>query len=133
MNGLAGGTVLEVAVKLPMTTGRHATVADARVAFEDTHVHMLLITEDGRLLGTLVREDLPPHLDEAAPALDHAVLRGRTIGPDVPAEQARQLLLARAERRLAVVDHNQRLLGLLCLKRRLHGFCRDDDVRARGA
>ena len=34
-------------------------------------------------------------------------------------------------RRLAVVDDDGDLLGLLCLKRTLDGFCSDADVRAR--
>ncbi len=42
------------------------------------------------------------------------------------------MLLARGRRRLAVVDERGALLGLLCLKRRLTGFCSDADVAARG-
>jgi hypothetical protein len=38
---------------------------------------------------------------------------------------------AQSTRRLAVVDGTGRLVGLLCLKRTLDGFCSDADVRAR--
>ncbi len=42
-------------------------------------------------------------------------------------------LIHRGLRRLAVVDDNGLLMGLLCLKRKLTGFCSDADVAARGA
>lgn len=35
------------------------------------------------------------------------------------------------QRRLAVVDADNRLLGLLCLKRDLSGFCTDSGFNAR--
>jgi len=130
---LVGRTAGELVVRLPKTLPASLTVADARVAFDDDHVHMLLVTDDGRLLGTLVREDVPDDADGAAPALAHAVLEGRTIAPAVPAEEARRHLLALGRRRVAVVDPEGRLLGLLCLKRRLTGFCSDADVAARAA
>ena len=38
---------------------------------------------------------------------------------------------ATSSRRLAVVDDDHRLLGLLCLKRSGSGFCSDDDVISR--
>jgi hypothetical protein len=40
-------------------------------------------------------------------------------------------MLAAGLRRLAVVDGQGSLLGLLCLKRHLGGFCSDADVAAR--
>ncbi len=125
--------VRDVVVKLPKTLGPQANVAQARKALENDHVHMLLITDAGRLLGTLVAGDLPDGLDGASPALAHAVLIDRTVPPQMSAEDARQLLLTRGERRRAVVAADGQLLGLLCLKRRLTGFCSDADVDARAA
>ena len=126
-------TVAEVVVRLPKTLGPEATVDQARSAFDDDHVHMLLLTEDGRLLGTLVRADVPPDAAGADPALRYAVLAGRTLAPTVGADEARRLLVSRDERRAAVVDAGGRLVGLLCLKRRRTGFCSDADVAARAA
>jgi CBS domain-containing protein len=129
---LAGRTVADVVVRRPRVLDAAATVAAARSAFEDDHVHMLLLTSGDRLLGTLVRDDLTD-ADATGSALDHAVLDGRTIDPAVPADVALRDLVARGERRRAVVDDDGRLLGLLCLKRRLTGFCSDHDVAARQA
>lgn len=128
---LDGQSVLDVVVRLPKTMSPRATISEARAAFADDHVHMLLLTEGGRLLGTLVAGDLPSSGADDDPASDYATLEGRTVPPHLPAEETRQLLLSTGQRRRAVVDHSARLLGLLCLKRRLTGFCSDDDVAAR--
>jgi CBS domain-containing protein len=130
---VGGVRVADVVVRLPKTMGPRATIADARAAFDDDHVHMLLLTAHGRLLGTLVPTDLPEPRSDEKPALAFATLEGRTVSPRLPAEIARQLLVMRGQRRLAVVDDSGRLLGLLCLKRRLTGFCSDSDVAARAA
>jgi CBS domain-containing protein len=128
---LSGRHVVDVVVRLPKTLGPSATVAEARAAFADDHVHMLLLTDGGRLLGTLVSGDLPYAGADDLRAVAYATLEGRTLPPHLRAEDARQLLLASGQRRRAVVDDSGRLLGLLCLKRRLSGFCSDDDVAAR--
>lgn len=126
-----GRTVLDVVVRWPKTMPPDATVAQARAALADDHVHMLLITAEGRLVGTLVRADLPPEVPDDDPAIERATLQGRTVGPDVATEEVRELLVSRGQRRLAVVAQDGSLLGLLCLKRKLTGFCSDADVRAR--
>ena len=126
----ADPTVADVVVRHPKTLDAGSTVAAARAQLADEHVHMVLLTRDGVLLGTLVRADLA-RADEGAPALAHAVLAGRTIAATVRADDALRVLVGRDERRRAVVDEDGRLLGLLCLKRRGHGFCSDRDVAAR--
>lgn len=126
-------TVADVLVRSPQLHGPDTTVAQARSALLDDHVHMLLLTEGGRLLGTLVRDDLAAPVDPSGPALTHAVTAGRTVSPTMPAEDARILLVALGQRRRAVVDDAGRLVGLLCLKRHRHTFCSDEDVAARTA
>lgn len=125
--------VSDVVVRLPKTLSPDVRVDQVRAALEDDHVHMLLLTDRGRLVGTLVRGDVPDHAAGRDPALPYAVLEGRTVGPDLPADEARRLMLAEDRRRLAVVDGDGSLLGLLCLKRRLTGFCSDADVADRAA
>ncbi len=126
-------TAGDVMIRLPKTLPVDTSVEQARACFTDDHVHMLLLTESGRLMGTLVRDDLPDTVDQAGLALPHSRLSGRTVRSDAPAEQVRVRLLAYGQRRLAVVDENGVLLGLLCLKRRRTGFCSDADVEARKA
>lgn len=126
-------TAGEVMVRLPKTLPVDTSVAQARACFADDHVHMLLLTESGHLMGTLVRDDLRDDLDDAGLVLSHSRLSGRTVPADTPAAEARARLLAHGQRRLAVVDDHGELLGLLCLKRRHTGFCSDADVEARAA
>ena len=124
-------TVADAMVTAPWTHGSTTSVAEARDAFTDAHVHMLLLTDGGVLQGTLLRDDLASATEPARPALDLAPLAGRTVSPDRPVEEALALMRQQGTRRLAVVDGDRRLLGLLCLKRTLDGFCSDADVRAR--
>ena len=130
---LTGLTVKDVMVTAPATMRPTATVADARAFFADDHVHMALIATSGRLLGTLVRADLDDLDDDAAPALSRSRLDGRSVALEKPAEDVRLRLIAHGVRRLAVVDDAGALAGLLCLKRKLTGFCTDADVTARAA
>ncbi len=123
--------VAEVVVRLPKTMPIDTRVREARAALGDDHVHMLLLADQGRLRGTLTRGDIPDHADDMALALPYAEVEGRTVSSDLPAEQARLLMIRRDQRRLAVVDADGALLGLLCLKRRHIGFCTDEDVNAR--
>ncbi|KRF07858.1 hypothetical protein ASG88_03385 [Nocardioides sp. Soil777] len=124
-------TVAAAMVTAPWTHGCDLTVAGAREAFTDAHVHMLLLTDGGVLRGTLLRDDLAGATDPGGPALDLAPLAGRTVSPDSPVEEALALMREQGTRRLAVVDAGGHLRGLLCLKRTLDGFCSDADVRAR--
>ncbi len=119
-----------VMIRDPKTMTTDVTVGEVKAVFRNDHVHMVLLTEAGVLVGTLVREDVhdAPH---AGRALPWAVLSGRTIPPSASAEEARGALVASGARRLAVVDDQGVLLGLLCLKRRRTGFCSERDVRSR--
>jgi CBS domain-containing protein len=137
-----GKTVAEVMVTQPKSLPVDATAGEVLGVFDDEHVHMVLLVERGILRGTLERRDLPTDLwSDAArgrrrmhrPALALATLSGRTVPPTMPVLEAWELLMARRSRRSAVVDERGALLGLLCLKRRLTGFCSDADVAARAA
>lgn len=113
---------------LPATT----TVAQVREAFQDDHVHCVLILDGAVLLTVLERPDMV-EADPKQPAASLGRLRGRSIGPHEDLEPVRLAMLSQRRRRLAVVDSNQTLLGLLCLKRTGLGFCSDADVGARAA
>ena len=123
--GTAGESVADAMITRPHLHPVDTTVAQAREALTDSHVHLLLLVEDGRLRGTVERGDLDDVADGDRPALDVARLEGRTLPPDQPLPTAYAELVAAAQRRRAVVDGGGRLLGLLCLKRSGSGFCSD--------
>jgi CBS domain-containing protein len=123
-------TVREVMLRHPKTLPADASLAQARAALSNDHVHLVLLTEGQRLVGTLTRTDLPP-TGTVAPALAWSTLTGRTVSPDTPATAVNGVLLGQGVRRLAVVDADGSLLGLICHKQRRTGFCSDADVEAR--
>lgn len=132
------GGVTGLMLRSPIVLAASEPLDEVRRVFDSSHVHMVLLTSSGRvgeqLLGTLVRSDLPPAgLRSTGTALAHARLDGRTVGATTPAEEARRAMHAAGDRRLAVVDPDGRLLGLLCLKRSGDGFCTDAGVASRRA
>ena len=131
-NGHVTRTVVEAMLRSPRTCAATTTVAQVREVFADDHIHAVLVVDESRLVAVVERADL----DAAAPASlarDAGRLDGRVIGPDVDVEEVRLAMLAARHRRVAGVDDEGELLGLLCLKRSGAGFCSDADVAARAA
>lgn len=124
-------TVADVMIHEPKTLDAHATVEDLRRFFQDDHVHMALLVESGRLLGTVTRADLQASWPHGASALGLSRLVDRTISAETPAETSLETMAERGQRRLAVTDAEGRVRGLLCLKRRLTGFCSDKNLAER--
>jgi CBS domain-containing protein len=123
----------DVMISTSKTLPARASLDTARAVMADDHVHMVLLTDGDKLCGTLVRADLPPAGFGDDPALRWAVLRGRTVPPDTPVALVQARLIRTKMRRLAVVDADRTLLGLVCLKRSRSGFCSDADVAARAS
>jgi signal-transduction protein with cAMP-binding, CBS, and nucleotidyltransferase domain len=123
-------TVRGVMLRHPKTLDVSASIMQARAALDDDHVHLVLLTEDRRLAGTLTRTDLPPP-GTHGPALAWSTLVNRTVSPDTPTALVHRQLISRGIRRVAVVTADGSLLGLMCLKQRRTGFCSDADVAAR--
>ena len=127
--------VSDVMLRHPKVLDIRATVDEARAALTDDHVHMVLLTEGSTLVGTLVRTDLPHPIQRSdqgsGPALPWSTLRDRTVPSATSADTVNKLLIERGLRRLAVIDHDGTLLGLMCLKRSRTGFCSDEDVASR--
>ncbi|HEU5484878.1 MAG TPA: CBS domain-containing protein [Microlunatus sp.] len=127
--------VSDVMLRHPKVLDAQATVDEARAALTDDHVHMALLTEGSTLVGTLVRTDLPHPIQRSdqgsGPALPWSTLRDRTVPSATSADTVNKLLIERGLRRLAVIDHDGTLLGLMCLKRSRTGFCSDEDVASR--
>jgi CBS-domain-containing membrane protein len=123
-------TVREVMLRRPKTLPVRASITQARAALSTDQVHLVLLTEGRRLAGTLTRTDLPPP-GTLGTALAWSTLAGRTVSPDTPTSVVHDLLIGQGIRRVAVVDADGSLLGLMCLKQRRTGFCSDADVAAR--
>lgn len=123
-------SVRDAMLTIAVTHAPDLTVAEAGLALANPKVHMVLLTEGGRLLGTLVEDDLVGAEPDAA-ARPLARLSGRTVAPDQPLDDVHRAMVAAGQRRLAVADEQGSLLGLLCLKRHLGGFCSDDGVAER--
>jgi CBS domain-containing protein len=78
--------------------------------------------------GPAVRHHLHHHRLPAAPtAADLMTSPAVTIGPDEPVRRATQLMSARKLRRLPVVDHDGRLVGILSRADVLSVFTRPDE------
>jgi len=137
--------VAEFMVHRPTTHTPQANVAQIRHFFADKHVHMALIVDaERRLVTAIEREDLAgvdanagtdAHVRGDAQGSQEAwrlgTLAGRIVSPWESLRTAVKLLSDHGGRRLAVVDDERRLAGLLCLKRDGSGFCSDRDVQER--
>jgi len=110
--------------------GALTTVGAVRLFFEDDHKHCAVIADDRRVLAVVVRTDLVgAHEDDLAHP--YGTLTGRVTDPESPLEAVRRRMVEDGLRRLAVVDAERRLVGLLCLKSTGLGFCSGADVQAR--
>lgn len=123
--------VADAMVHRPKVEPVTSTVAELRRLFADEHVHAALITVDDVLITVVDRDDVRPGLSANTPAAGLGTLVDRTVGPTAPLEAVRQQMTDAGRRRLAVIDEQHRLLGLLCLRRGRDGFCSDQDLRSR--
>lgn len=123
-------TARDVMLRHPKTLRADASIVQARAALSDDHVHLVLLTEGRRLVGTLTRADLPP-AEVAGTALRWSTLTGRSVSPDASTTVVQRRLIDQGIRRLAVVAADGSLVGLICLKQRMRGFCSDADVEER--
>src|SRR4051794_18855770 len=106
-------------VPAPKGHGPPPTVGGGRAAFAGDHLPMVLLVDGGRPLGTPLPGGAPESAPPVGPALPFASLAGRTVAPTTRADVLRVEMVASGVHRLAVVDGDGTLLGLLCLKRHL--------------
>lgn len=124
--------VRDAMVTRPKTLGPLTTVNQVRAEFEDDHIHMALIVDAEQcLITTIERSDVPSTVSGATRASTYGTLVGRTIMPDSLLSAATSVLKSKGQRRLAVTDERNRLIGLLCLKSNGTGYCSDYGVQAR--
>lgn len=122
-------TVAEAMLRQPTVHPADLTVGEARATFAaHPKTHLLLLVRDDVLVAAVTRDDLDGAAEDVA-AAQVGSLAGRTTGAEVPVEELRAAMAGSGLRRIAVVDNASHLLGLLCLKASLSGFCTDDGVR----
>jgi CBS domain-containing protein len=117
-------TVGEVMIRAPKTLPSGAVVADVRRVFEKPNVRTVLLAEDGRFAGLVERDQLPADAPDSAPATAYLDPAPATATPQTPMPDALELLEARGEPRLVVLDEDGiTLRGLLCGNATATGFC----------
>lgn len=123
-------TVAEAMVTIPKLLPCNVTRSDLDAFFENDHVHAALLMDGTRLVTVIERGDVhsAPHALEPR-ALGG--LRDRIAHPDTNLDSAWAAMRMLHRRRLAVVDDDGVLLGLLCLKKSGDGFCTDRGVTNR--
>lgn len=118
----------------PKTHGTETTIDEIRAVFADNDVRIVLIVDDDeRLVTTLERSDVPIGAEGSTRAAAAGTLADRTVRPDDTLAHATATLFRQRRRRLAVIDEDGRLVGLLCLKRDASAYCSDADVQERAS
>src|SRR3954451_23528773 len=118
----AGLTVADVTHSRFNALPASATVADVLAWFSESGSRrMALLADDGRYVASVV----PAALDGADPERPAAELAREwpTVAPEDPAKRGEELALRTDARRVPVVDHDGRLLGIVAITTDLQGFC----------
>lgn len=118
-----GRTAAELVHRRLTTTPASETVGDLRAYFGSSSSHKLALVVDGeRYVGAVTPDTLPADAADSAAAGEYA-LRGRTVPPDTPAAEARDIALAQPSSRLPVVGEDDRLVGVVAITGSRDGFC----------
>lgn len=116
-------TVGEVMISRPKTLPLTATVADARALFANASVRTALLVDDGRYAGELTRADVEGK-DDAAVLGELASTTATVTRSDTVAAALERMDAAGTDR-LAVVEPDGTLRGLVCLSRSHGHLCTD--------
>ena len=116
-------TVGEVMISRPKTLPLTATVADARAMFENPSVRTALVVDDGRYAGELTRADVEGK-DDGTVLADLASTTATVSQTDTVAAAMERMDAAGTDR-LAVVEPDGTLRGLVCLSRSHGHLCTD--------
>lgn len=103
-------------VENPITIHAQVSLAEARLKMAETHIGgLVVIDEDGRLLGMLTARDLLLAPDASAPVRSAMTPRDRLVvaGAEEPLDDARVKLHAHRIEKLPLVDGEDRVVGLI--------------------
>ena len=113
-------TVADVMLRKPKTLPADVTVADARSAFENQSVQMLLLVDGDRFRGAVTA--IPADAEPDEPVLDFVDLSAPVVTEDMSVSDALARLEHRPSGRLVVLD-GEALVGLVCLAKDGVTFC----------
>jgi|GEM_PF-1444851 len=116
-------TVRDVLHAKLSTVDANATLADVRAYFAASASRRQAFVVDGeRYVGSLTPAEVADG-DAGSLASDVADRSGPTIGPDAPATKGRDLALLTDARRVAVIDDDGALIGVVAVTGDLTSFC----------
>jgi CBS-domain-containing membrane protein len=119
----AGLTVADVVHRKFSALPADTTIGAVRDWFAaSTSRRMAFLADGEHYAGSVTPEDIAGDLDPTRPATEIAQL-GPTIAPEAPAARGHEVALRTAARRVPVVDHDGRLLGVVSVTTDLKGFC----------
>ena len=113
-------TVADVMLRKPKTLPADVTVADARSAFENQSVQMLLLVDGDRFRGAVTA--IPADAGPDEPVVDFVDLSAPVVSEDMSVSDALARLEHRRSGRLVVLD-GEALVGLVCLAKDGVTFC----------
>ena len=113
-------TVADVMLRKPKTLPADVTVADARSAFENQSVQMLLLVDGDRFRGAVTA--IPADAGPDEPVVDFVDLSAPVVSEDMSVSDALARLEHRRSGRLVVLD-GEELVGLVCLAKDGVTFC----------
>jgi CBS domain-containing protein len=100
-----------------------ATIGEVRDWFSASDSRRMAFLADGpRYAGSIPRAHVSGDVDPAGPATEVA-LDGPTVPPEASAVHASEIALQTEARRVPVVDHEGRLLGVVSVTHDLASFC----------
>ena len=114
-------TVGEVMLRRPKTLPADATVADAREAFGNKSVQVLLLVDGDYFYGAVT--ELPAYAQPGDALLTFADDSTPIVSEDLPVSVALDSLDDRPHGRLIVLGEDNRLAGLVCLAKVGVTFC----------
>jgi Mg/Co/Ni transporter MgtE len=123
IDDVEGRTAAELVHGRLTTTPASDTVGDLRAYFGSSSSHKLALVVDGdRFVGAVTPDTLPADAPDSASAAEYA-RRGRTVPPETPAAEARDIALGEPTARLPVVGEDDTLVGVVAITTRGDGFC----------
>lgn len=120
-----GPLARDVMLSTPDTVPADMTVAEARLLLHNPRLRLLLVAEGDRFAGAISRERLAGESDGGLTLDRLADTQAPRVRPDETVPHVLDLLEANKSERLAVVDDEDRLLGLVCFNSRKRHFCMD--------